>query len=179
MDNSESSPSSFSVDAMVESLTQWETERCKAPRFSATQPQFVAWVDQGITAEQLRSAYDLAVTARNDASDITAVNAGFLDAFVAKVVTPQRPRGAGDAAATVGMAWVESPEAVTAKAAELALPPQQAGEDRHWFRRRVIKALGAPALLARELSAAERMNINEYERVHRYFYGCDPSGLAI
>lgn len=179
VDNLGSSSSSLSVDAMVGSLTRWETERDKAPRFSATQPQFAAWVELGISAERLRSAYDLAVAARTAAEDATAVNAGFLDAFVAKVVTPQRPRGAGGAASTVGTAWVETPEGVTTKATEIGQPQQQAGEDRHWFRRRVLKAVGDPALIAREVAAAERMNINEYERVHRYFYGCDPSGLAI
>lgn len=177
VDNPESS--SFSVDVMVESLTRWEVDRGKAPRFNATLPQFAAWAAQGVTPAQLRSAYDLAVAARNTASDSTAINAGFLDTFVAKALTPQRPRGATSASVTSAMAWVDTPEGVTAKAAEIGQPPQQAGEDRHWFRRRVIKALGDPTLMARELTAAERMNINEYERVHRYFYGCDPSGLAI
>lgn len=176
VDNSESS-SSFSVSAMVDLLTRWEIDRGKSPRFIATQPQFAAWVDQGVTAAQLRTAHGLAVAARAAAGDNAAVNTGFLDAFVAKALASQRAsRGAQTMS---GTAWVETPEEVTAKAAAIGLPPQQPGEDRHWFRRRVLKAVGDTTLIEREVAAAERMNINEHERAHRYFYGCAPGFVAI
>ncbi|SIO50742.1 Protein of unknown function [Burkholderia sp. GAS332] len=82
--------SSLSVDAMSTSLTRWELDRGKKPRFDADHPKLQAWVAKGVTGPQLRRAYDLAVAERDAQSDATAINAGFLDAFVLKVNAPPR-----------------------------------------------------------------------------------------
>lgn len=92
VDNSESS-SSMSVQEMADLLTAWEYNRGYGgkTRFDAGQPQFALWRAKGLRTEpQLRSAYDDAVAQRERDSDHTAVNAGFLDAFVAKVLAPPR-----------------------------------------------------------------------------------------
>ncbi|WP_347467545.1 DUF1376 domain-containing protein [Burkholderia stagnalis] len=79
--------SSLSADEIVEQLTQWERGRGKIPRFAVTDQPIAAW---RVTVEQLRAAYDLALAERHRQRDQTAVNSGFLDAFVAKALAPPR-----------------------------------------------------------------------------------------
>ncbi|ADG20374.1 hypothetical protein BC1002_6533 [Paraburkholderia atlantica] len=89
VDNSAAS-SSLSADEIAALLTQWECERGKNPRFAPDGKQIVIWTRCGITSEQLRAAYTAAVVQRQSDRDVTAVNAGFLDAFVAKALAPPR-----------------------------------------------------------------------------------------
>ncbi|WP_265225793.1 YdaU family protein [Burkholderia cenocepacia] len=85
VDNSPSS--SLSPDAIVEHLTRWERDRGKTPRFDVTDAPVATW---RVTADQLRKAYDLALAERHRQRDQSAVNSGFLDAFVAKALAPPR-----------------------------------------------------------------------------------------
>ncbi|WP_241019575.1 hypothetical protein [Burkholderia sp. Ac-20345] len=80
-------PTALPPDEIVALLTQWEFERGKTPRFDVSDTTVAMW---SLTAAQLRRAYDLAVTERTQKHDRTAVNAGFLDAFVAKATAPPR-----------------------------------------------------------------------------------------
>ncbi|WP_429554776.1 hypothetical protein [Paraburkholderia sp. MM5477-R1] len=91
VDNSEAS-SSLSAKEIAELLRLWECERGKNPRFAPDAQQIVEWAMRGITAEQLRTAYDDAVAQRDHDRDMTAVNAGFLDPFVAKALAPPKPK---------------------------------------------------------------------------------------
>ncbi|WP_333992688.1 hypothetical protein [Burkholderia orbicola] len=85
VDNSASSL--LSPDSIVQHLTQWERDRGKAPRFAVTDAPVVAW---RVSVGQLRAAYDLALAERHRQRDQSAVNSGFLDAFVAKALAPPR-----------------------------------------------------------------------------------------
>ncbi|MGF6697637.1 hypothetical protein OKW38_002249 [Paraburkholderia sp. MM5496-R1] len=85
------SSSSLSAKEIAELLKLWECERGKNPRFAPDAQQIVVWAMRGITAEQLRIAYAAAVAQRDHDRDVTAVNAGFLDPFVAKALAPPKP----------------------------------------------------------------------------------------
>jgi hypothetical protein len=90
VDNSGAS-SSLRVDEIVAHLTQWECERgVTTARFDANQRQIGEWAQRGITEAQLRTAHGAAVKQRLADRDRTPVNAGFLDAFVAKAMAPPR-----------------------------------------------------------------------------------------
>ncbi|MNT85226.1 hypothetical protein D3C72_2253600 [compost metagenome] len=65
-----------------------------------------------------------------------------------------------------------------AKAAELGIPAQQDGEAWVWFRLRVIRESGEQQRIEREVSKAERMNPNEFQRVYRFMYGVTPGQVA-
>ncbi|SDR17248.1 hypothetical protein [Paraburkholderia tuberum] len=91
VDNSTAS-SSLSAKEIAELLRLWECERGKNPRFAPDAQQIVEWAMRSITAEQLRTAYDDAVAQRDHDRDMTAVNAGFLDPFVAKALAPPKPK---------------------------------------------------------------------------------------
>lgn len=89
VDNSPAS-SSLAADEIAALLTRWECERGKNPRFAPDGKQLVIWAMRGITGHQLRAAYTAAVAQRDGDRDVTAVNAGFLDAFVAKALAPPK-----------------------------------------------------------------------------------------
>jgi hypothetical protein len=91
VDNSGSS-TPLSANEIAETLARWERERGKKPKFDASQPQIAVWAMRHVNAQQLRHAYDHAVKQRDNDNDREAVNAGFLDSFVAKVLTPPKPK---------------------------------------------------------------------------------------
>lgn len=75
-------------------IRQWEKARGKASKVTSSDPRLAVWSEKGVTDEQLREAYDLAVADRELAQDPTAINAGFLDTMLVKVLVPS----AGDSA---------------------------------------------------------------------------------
>ncbi|MCY1525619.1 hypothetical protein D9M68_606030 [compost metagenome] len=84
----------------------------------------------------------------------------------------------GQPGALPAAAWDETTEGVQAKAAELGIPAQQDGEAWVWFRLRVIRESGEQQRIEREVSKAERMNPNEFQRVYRFMYGVTPGQVA-
>lgn len=74
---------------LVERLRKAEERRGKRCSIHAADPRVLRWVQAGITDPQLRDAYDIAVTQREDDRDDSPINAGFLDVFVAKVLNPR------------------------------------------------------------------------------------------
>ena len=133
-------------------VRQWEHDRRKAPRIQGNDPRLKAWVDAGLTPDDLREAYDLAVADREAAEDTSPINAGFLDVFVARVLNPPVAESAvGKARAKPGdpLAWATTAPGIEAKGQELGLAQ---GRDEHFqtYRRRVYAASGlTPDDLAR------------------------------
>ncbi|MDR3100769.1 MAG: YdaU family protein [Paraburkholderia sp.] len=77
------------VDEIVALLRQWEKERGKGDkvRLDINDEVIAAW---RVTREQLHRVWELAVAQRRKDHDPSAVNAGFLDRFIAKVLAPPR-----------------------------------------------------------------------------------------
>ncbi|MCY0856883.1 DUF1376 domain-containing protein [Cupriavidus sp. D39] len=173
VDNSEAPPL-LSADEIGKHLVQLEAERDKALRLPArVSEDLLKIAKRGITLPVLLHAHGLACARRAQQGDDSPVNPGFLAAFVDEALAEHR--GAGRPS---GKSWDETTEGVLAKAEELGIPPRQGSEDWIWFRRRVIKASGDQRLIERAVSEAERMNLNEYELVHRYLYGVLPGQAA-
>lgn len=103
---------------LADRLTKAEASRARSFKFSAADHRLRAWVTAGITDPQLREAYDMAVTQREADGDQAAVNTGFLDIFVAKLLNPKD----ADSAVTVKVKeWHETASGIEAKAVELGL----------------------------------------------------------
>jgi hypothetical protein len=85
--------------------------------------RLAAWVNAGITDPQFREAYEIAVSERIDAHDLSPVNVGFMDIFVGKVMNPS---DAPSSVSGVKKAWYESASGIEAKGKELGIPPPTA-----------------------------------------------------
>jgi len=79
-------------------IRHWERHRGKQGRATSTDPKMAEWARKGVTDEQLREAYDLAVADRDNAQDSSPLNAGFIDVFVTKVLHPPAGKPAGKGA---------------------------------------------------------------------------------
>lgn len=69
-------------------LRQLEKDRGKFAKITGSNPQILAWIDHGVTDEQVREAYALAVAYRASKGDDGAVNAGIVDTFIAQILAP-------------------------------------------------------------------------------------------
>lgn len=69
-------------------LRGWERNRGKASKVASSDPRVLAWAVSGVTDIQLREAYVLAVADREAKGDATAINAGFIDVILAKLLNP-------------------------------------------------------------------------------------------
>lgn len=118
----------------------WEKERGKVTAIQPADPRLTAWGDAGVTDDQLRIAYDLAVDARNTEGDTTAINAGFLDVFVAKVRKPVNGASAVSKLPPAGP-WFMSASGIVAKGKEFSVE-QKVGELFPHFKARVLSAAG-------------------------------------
>lgn len=170
VDNSESPP--LSGDEIGKHLAQWEVDRGKALRLNQhARDELLRFAERSVSEPQLRAAYRLACDRRERQQDASPINPAFVASFLDEAL---------DAGLTAGVSlgWDETPEGVQAMADKLALAPQRADEHPIWFRRRVIKASGDQRLIERAVSEAERMNLSEYERVHRFLYGMLPGQAA-
>ncbi len=140
VDNSESSSSSFDEAAIGNCLTAWERDRGKTPRVAQAQARFARWREEGLRTEaQLRAAYDAAVAQRERDHDPSAINAGFLDAFIAKSLAPPKPATNGHAPPDAG--WWQSASGITAQGETLGLH-QAPDEPFPTFKARVFRASG-------------------------------------
>lgn len=121
---------------------EWEKARGKTARsFVGESEQTKAWQVAGVTAQQLRQAYDLAVAQREADKDPAPINPKFLDLFVARVMNPRE----SGSAVTV-KAWYESALGIEAKGRELGIdPPDPLRGGFPAFKDRVFKAAGLTA----------------------------------
>lgn len=142
--NSSSSSNSAAPGKDTAPLTwlvfDWEKARGKmAKGFMGAGEAAKAWHAAGVTPQQLRQAYDLAVAQREADKDPAPINPKFLDLFVAKVMNPKE---AGSV--VVVKAWHESASGIEAKAAELGLT-KRFDESFPVFKARVFEATGLTA----------------------------------
>ncbi|MBB3006022.1 YdaU family protein [Cupriavidus alkaliphilus] len=171
VDNSDSPPP-LSADAIGEQLVLLEAERGRTLRLSSRAHEALLRLEtRHVALPVLLRAHALACARRAADGDPSAVNPGFLEPFIDEAMAPGQ--GGGTAAD-----WDETTEGVQAKASELGIPPQQDGEAWFWFRLRVIRDSGEQHRIEREVSKAERMNPNEFERVYRLMYGVAPGQVA-
>lgn len=146
IENSDQPPTAVAFAVL---LRQWEKERGKACRTTSSDPRLGIWAERGVTAEQLREAYDLAVADRELTQDATAINAGFLDTMLAKVLNPPGGDSALNRAGAPAAAkhWAASWSGIVGKGAELGI---EQGPDE-----------SPPALKARVFAAA---NLGDEEK---------------
>ncbi|SCB10197.1 DUF1376 domain-containing protein [Cupriavidus alkaliphilus] len=171
VDNSDSPPP-LSADAIGEQLVLLEAERGRTLRLSSRAHEALLRLEaRQVALPVLLRAHALACARRAADGDPSAVNPGFLEPFIDEALA--LGQGSGTAAD-----WDETTEGVQAKACELGIPPQQDGEAWFWFRLRVIRDSGEQHRIEREVSKAERMNPNEFERVYRLMYGVAPGQVA-
>ena len=99
-------------------IMKFEAARGKGAKVFGSDGRVQGWVKAGISDPQLREAYEMAVTEREDRKDQTPVNAGFLDVFVAKLLNPP---DAGSAVLGVAKAWHETALGIESKGEELGI----------------------------------------------------------
>ncbi len=124
-------------------IRRWEKERGKASKLTSSDPRLAVWAEKGVNEVQLREAYDLAVADRDDKGDITPINAGFLDAMLAKVLNPPGGDSALNRQAPPGVnkPWAATWSGIVAKGAEHGIE-QGPNEPAPAFRARVFAAAG-------------------------------------
>lgn len=172
VDNSDSPPP-LSADAIGEQLVLLEAERGRALRLSSRAHEALLRLEaRHVALPVLLRAHALACARRAADNDPSPVNPGFLEPFVDEALAEAQPGGPPAAG------WDETTDGVQAKAVELGIPPQQDGEAWLWFRLRVIRESGEQQRIEREVSKAERMNPNEFQRVYRFMYGVTPGQVA-
>lgn len=110
----------------------------KMPRISGSDGQVKGWVEAGIGDAQLREAYGLAAADREARKDPSPINAGFLDVFVTRLVSPQKAEAKSAVAA---VQWFDSWSGIEAKAREHGLIRDK-GETEPAFKARVFSAAG-------------------------------------
>lgn len=98
-------------------LTGLEVKRGVEFKFSPLEKRLVGWVQAGVTDPQLREAYDLALAQRVKDASPAAINYGFMDTFIRKVLQDD-----GTAVAPIPVKeWHETASGIEAKAGELGL----------------------------------------------------------
>lgn len=168
VDNSDAPPP-LSADAVGEQLVLLEAERGRTLRLSSRAHEALLRIaGRAIGLTVLLRAHALACARRAADQDASPVNPGFLEPFVDEAMAE---RHGGNSPAPD---WDATPEGVQAKADELGVQ-RTAEEHPIWFRLRVIRESGDRRLIEREVSKAERMNPEEFARVHRFMYGTTPA----
>jgi uncharacterized protein YdaU (DUF1376 family) len=99
-------------------LRKLEQDRGKAPRITSIDPRLIAWTEAGVTDEQLREAHALAVADRQVSEDPSAIGAGFLDVFVAKLLKPVNGASRVGTAKAPALDWWATPNGIFAMAEE-------------------------------------------------------------
>lgn len=143
---SESPPSSSSdfseqrAKAFAGQCVAMELERGKRIAVSPADPRILAWVTAGITSAQLREAWKNAAFQRECNQDSSAINVGFLDVFVGKLLAPSEPQSAVTACVRQ---WHETATGIEAKGRELGIaPPDPLTGGFPAFKDRVFAAAG-------------------------------------
>lgn len=127
----------------AELLRVWEQARGKFFKGGDGEARLLAWREHGITEAQLRAAYDLAVADRAASGDASAVNVGFVDVMLGKVLSRSGAESAvaKQALPAASKPWPCSWSGIVAKGLELGIE-QEAGEQDPAFKARVIAASG-------------------------------------
>lgn len=122
--NAESPPVSGAKYSTL--LIRWERERKKLIRCSSAEPVFIEWLTMGVTDEQVRLAYEMAVARREADSDPSPLNVGLVNSCLLQVLNPHKPKVRED------HSWKRSNPGIERKASELGIvcPP---GKDHHWL----------------------------------------------
>lgn len=106
------------AETLAARIRKLEKNRGKACPIHAKDPRVLRWVEARISDPDLREAYDLAVAQRDYDKDVTPINAGFLDLFVAKLLNPA---GGASAVTAKRREWYDTNAEVTKKGEELGL----------------------------------------------------------
>ena len=111
--------------AMAVLIRNLERERNVPAKVTSSDPRLLEWAQAGVTDDQLREAYQLAVLDRELSDSRQPINAGFLDVFVAKVLTPPtaESRVGKTPAYRPGKPWFLTASGIEAKAQELGYTP--------------------------------------------------------
>lgn len=112
--------SPLAAAAISKNLETWETARGKKPKPVAdTDPKLVELAARKVTLDELCSAYELAVKARDRARDLMPVNARFVSLFVdeLRAIPPAT-------APPPPTAWDKTASSIERKAAELGIEKQ-------------------------------------------------------
>ena len=121
-------------------LRTWEKARGKVAKTTSSNPILQAWSEAGVTDQQLREAYEIAVADREAKGDITAINAGFLDLFVVRLLNPGEGVSAINRVATAtAKPWQASWSGIEGKGRELGII-QAPSEHPQAFKARVFEA---------------------------------------
>lgn len=122
-------------------IRQWEKQRGKFSKVTSGSTYLTAWAKKGVADGQLREAYDMAVADREINQDPTAVSAGFIDVFLAKVLNPPGGDSALNRAGAPAAAkhWAASWSGIVGKGAELGIE-QGHDESPPAFKARVFAA---------------------------------------
>lgn len=125
-------------------LMKLEIGRGMSCRVSGADPRVVGWAKAGVSDPVFREAYDMALTQRIDEASEQAINPGFLDVFIAKLVNPSDKQSQARP-----VAWHESATGIEAKGAELGVdPPKPETGGFPAYKARVFAAAGMQAQAA-------------------------------
>lgn len=124
---------------VADRLTGLEAKRGIEFKFSPLEKRLVGWVQAGVTDPQLREAYELALAQRVKDGSPAAINYGFMDTFIRKVMQDE-----GKTVAPIPVkAWHESASGIEAKGKELGIdPPDPLTGGFQAFKARVFAAAG-------------------------------------
>lgn len=144
-------------------------ERGKTVRIGSIDKTVIDWAKSGITDEQLIAAFDLAAQDRDNRKESSAINPGFVDVFLAKLLNPGAPRPNGSQ-----RQWHETAPGIKAKAEELGLELVSAhkdidggdGIDYYGTKLRIIRQIGDGPWVDKRNALDLRM-VDEYEKGRR------------
>lgn len=138
-------------------IRAWEKNRGKMATVQPHDPRLQAWADAGVSDDQLSLAYEWAVSDRDTNGDVSPINAGFLDVFVAKVLKPVTGTSAIGKLPPPKQWFMTSP-GIEAKAVELGIS-QRSGEQFYQFKARVFAEAGVTEDQVRKakIDAGERV----------------------
>lgn len=136
-------PMSLSLDfesrckIIADRLTGLEAKRGVEFKFNSSEKRLVGWVQAGVTDSQLREAYDFALAQRVKDASPAAINYGFMDTFIRKVLQDY-----GTAVAPIPVKeWHETASGIEGKAVELGIE-KRFDEGFPAFKDRVFEAAG-------------------------------------
>ena len=130
-------------------LKGWEKQRGKVAKVSSNDARISAWVEAGLTMQQLRSAYDAAVEDRRHNEDEGPINTGFLGIFVERL---RKAAGNSKSGFAKGGPWFLTCGGVEDKAKEIGVAHLK-GEAWPYFRDRVFAHEGVTQEMVRKARA--------------------------
>ena len=120
-------------------LRMRERQRGRRATATAGDWRIATWIASGVTPTQLAEAYAMAVADRVANDSPAAINLGFLDVFVSRVLGSSRAARGGVASAPGG--WWDSPSELHRLAEAAGIATRLSGEAFQDFQARVVKAV--------------------------------------